>query len=245
MNPALLSGREFVAYYRISKEKKGRRGKGVDEADAEKLEALGLQAQVESVARYVASQGGEVVNSYREIESGKRHENRPGLKSALAECKERKAMLVIARLDRLGRNVHFVTGLLESKVEFVACDNPHATKVTIQLLAVMAEHERDMISQRTKAALAMKSAELKLQGKRLGCPNPRENLAAAWKGRTSALPAPQILTDMDAWKAEGKTLRWIADKLNGYNIRTHNGKQWHPTTVKRILERAEKETEAK
>ena len=115
-----------VAYYRVSTDRQGQSG-------------LGLDAQREAVARFVGSAGGTLLAQYTEVESGKRHTNRPQLAAALAECKRRKATLVIAKLDRLARNVHFISGLMESKVDFVAVDMPQANRLTVHIMAAFAE----------------------------------------------------------------------------------------------------------
>jgi DNA invertase Pin-like site-specific DNA recombinase len=150
----LLQGRimvgQFVAYYRVSTDRQGRSG-------------LGLEAQREAVMRHLASHAGELRGEFCEIESGKRTD-RPQLASAIAAAKKAKATLIIAKLDRLARNVHFISGLMESGVDFVAADNPHANKLMVHLLAAFAEHEREQISQRTKDALAAAKA----RGARLG-----------------------------------------------------------------------------
>ena len=140
----------FVAYFRVSTDKQG-------------VSGLGLEAQREAVSRHVAIAQGVIVAEFQEIESGKRND-RPQIAAALAACRLRRATLVIAKLDRLARNVFFISSLMESGVDFVACDNPHATRLTIHILAAVAEHEREMISQRTKAALAAAKA----RGKKLG-----------------------------------------------------------------------------
>src|SRR5208282_2307449 len=101
---------------------------------------LGLQAQRKAVADYLASVGATLLEEYTEIESGKRND-RPVLAKALAACRRHKAKLVIAKLDRLARNVHFISGLMESKVEFVAADMPDANKLTVHVMAAMAEYE--------------------------------------------------------------------------------------------------------
>jgi DNA invertase Pin-like site-specific DNA recombinase len=143
----------FPPYYRVSTTQQGASG-------------LGLDAQREAVARHVAGAQGTIVAEFQEIESGKRND-RPQIAAALAACRWRRATLVIAKLDRLARNVHFISSLMESGVDFVACDNPHATRLTIHILAAVAEHEREMISQRTIAALAAAKA----RGVKLGNPD--------------------------------------------------------------------------
>ena len=138
---------KYVAYTRVSTNMQGRDG-------------LGIAAQHDAVARYAAEHGGEVVATYTEVESGAKHSltNRPQLRDALAHAKRTKATLCIAKLDRLSRSVLFTAQLMSAGVEFVCVDNPHANRLTIQLLAVMAEHESRCISERTKAAMAAAKA---------------------------------------------------------------------------------------
>src|SRR3712207_4740000 len=119
----------YVAYYRVSTEKQGKSG-------------LGLEAQKAAVLQYLNGGNWSLVAEYEEQESGK-HDERAQLKAALAACKKHKATLVIAKMDRLSRNVAFIANLMQSGVEFVAVDNPHATKLTIHILAAVAEHERE------------------------------------------------------------------------------------------------------
>lgn len=135
-------GRKIVPYRRVSTAKQGESG-------------LGLEAQDEAIAAYCRSNGCTAVATYTEVETAKKDEmeNRPELMKAIAHAKRAKAVLVIAKLDRLSRSVYVTAQLHKTGVEFVACDNPHANRMTIQILAVMAEHEALMISARTKAAL--------------------------------------------------------------------------------------------
>src|SRR4051795_2710509 len=130
---------KFVAYYRVSTQKQGASG-------------LGLDAQRKAVADYLNGGRWSLVAEFTEIESGKRND-RPELAKALATCKRQKAKLVIAKLDRLSRNLAFIATLMDSGVEFIAVDNPHANKLTIHILAAVAQHEREMIAQRTREAL--------------------------------------------------------------------------------------------
>jgi DNA invertase Pin-like site-specific DNA recombinase len=127
---------KFVAYFRVSTDRQGKSG-------------LGLDAQREVVMNYLNGGRWSLVDEFTEVESGKRAD-RPELEKALAACKKQKAKLVI---DRLSRNLAFIATLMESGVEFVAVDNPHANKLTVHILAAVAQHEREMISERTKAAL--------------------------------------------------------------------------------------------
>ena len=117
------------------------------------VSGLGLEAQRDAVMRYVAAHG-TLLAEYTEVESGKRHKNRPQLLAALEHCKKARATLVIAKLDRLSRNVAFISQLLESDVQFVCCDNPHATKTMLRILAVFAQHEREQTSERTIGGLS-------------------------------------------------------------------------------------------
>jgi DNA invertase Pin-like site-specific DNA recombinase len=131
----------FIAYYRVSTKRQG-------------LSGLGLEAQRESVAAYLASVLGKLVGEFVEVEHGTRKGNhRPQLAAALTQCRVHGATLVIAKLDRLARNVAFTSNLMESSVDFVACDYPQANRLTIHILASVAEHEAEMISARTRAAL--------------------------------------------------------------------------------------------
>ena len=152
MNPR--TARPVVAYYRVSTDRQGRSG-------------LGLEAQQKAVMDFLNGGAWELVGEFVEVESGKKSD-RPELTRAIDACRKHKARLVIAKLDRLSRNLAFVATLMDSGVEFVAVDNPHANKLTIHILAAVAEHEREAISERTKAALAAAKA----RGKRLGTPGP-------------------------------------------------------------------------
>ncbi|HVM79917.1 MAG TPA: recombinase family protein [Stellaceae bacterium] len=212
--------RQFVTYQRVSTDKQGRSG-------------LGLEAQASAVASYVASVGGEVVGAYVEVESGRR-DDRPELARALAACRKLKATLLIAKLDRLARSVHFISGLMESGVEFCAVDMPFAGRLTIHVLAAVAEHEREMISARTKAALGAAKA----RGVKLGSPNPAPAAAlglASLRARAAA-HAANVLPVVEAIRATGAlTLRQIAVALNARGLRTSRGGFWHPESVARLL----------
>lgn len=207
---------DFVAYYRVSTDKQGMTG-------------LGMEAQREDVTRFLATRG-QLIGEFTEVESG-RKTDRPQLTAALAECRKRRAVLVIAKLDRLARNVHFISGLMNSDVEFVAVDMPTANRLTIHILAAVAEHEREMISQRTKAALAAAKA----RGIRLGPPDPLEAAARARAGKRSTQPGQEVLNLTATWRSQGKGLRAIARELNRLNIRTPQGFQWYASTVRNQL----------
>ncbi len=204
-----------VTYFRVSTDRQGQNG-------------LGLDAQQAAVAAYVA--GRTFLGEFVEVESG-RKDDRPQLAAALALCRQHKARLVIAKLDRLARSVAFISGLMESGVEFVAADMPDAGRLTVHILAPVAEHEREMISQRTRDALAAAKA----RGTRLG--NPRPELAkmrAAYAGKVAdfrATVAPQIRV----LQAEGRSLRGIAAELNARGVSASRGGSWHAGSVRAVL----------
>jgi DNA invertase Pin-like site-specific DNA recombinase len=208
---------QYVAYYRVSTDKQG-------------IKSSGMDAQREAVARFMAGKG-ELAAQFIEVESG-RKDNRPQLMAALAECRKRRAVLVIAKLDRLARNVHFISGLMNSDVEFVAVDMPSANRLTIHILAAVAEHEREMISQRTKAALAAAKA----RGTKLGNSRAAEAAVLARAAKGTQSPPPEVLRLMTEWKGQGRGLRDITRELNRLNIRTPKGSQWYASTVRNQLE---------
>ncbi len=210
---------DFIAYYRVSTDRQGASG-------------LGLDAQREDVKRHIG-QRGQLAAEFTEIESGRRHTNRPQLRAALDACRQRRATLVIAKLDRLARNVHFISGLMESKVDFVAVDMPDANRLTVHILAAVAEHEREMISKRTKAALA----QAKARGQQLGNPRPLAALDKANEATAHLRPAPEVLALIEQRRSEGKTLREIAQELNRLGNRTPRGSQWYASTVSNQIER--------
>ena len=148
----MSANRAFVAYYRVSTDKQGQSG-------------LGLDAQHAAVELHARSVGATVVAEFQDVESG-RKADRTGLAAALAMCRARRATLLIAKLDRLARSVAFISNLMEGGVDFIAADMPSVNRLTVHVLAAVAEHEREMISQRTKAALAA----AKVRGTRLGNP---------------------------------------------------------------------------
>jgi DNA invertase Pin-like site-specific DNA recombinase len=201
-----------VAYYRVSTQKQGHSG-------------LGLEAQRHAVAQYLGNK--PLLAEYTEIESGKRHKNRPQLQAALQRCQKTRAKLVIAKLDRLARNVHFISSLQESKVDFVAADMPYADRTTIQIMAVMAEQEGRMISQRTKDALAA----VKARGTKLGNPRWQESLAKARAARNYTKPEPEVVRMIASMNKRKFSLRAIARELNRLNIRTPLGCQWYAASV--------------
>lgn len=216
----------YVAYYRVSTVKQGRSG-------------LGLEAQRSAVEGYLAAQGGEVVAEYVEVESGRR-KDREQLKLAMNHARIARASLIIAKLDRLARNVSFTAALMESGIDFICCDMPHANKFTIHVMAALAEMEGEMISVRTKAALA----EAKRRGVRLG--NPRLAEVRGSPEAASRARAAQAAQRASAYRGlifeaqqEGRnTLQAVADFLNSRGVRSPSGHGvWHPSAVSRLLRR--------
>jgi len=217
---------KFVTYLRVSTERQGQSG-------------LGLEAQRAAVAAHVLGRG-EVVAEFVEVESGKRSD-RPELARALAEAKRAGAVLLIAKLDRLARNVAFIANLLESGVEVTAADMPEANRFLLHVMAAVAEHEAQAISDRTKAALAAAKA----RGVKLGWSIPEraaEQHQAAKKGaavnKVRALThAENVLPVIEQVRAGGASLRQIAEELNARGIKTARGGKWHATTVRNALNR--------
>ena len=208
----------------------------------------GLEGQQSAVQDYVRRVGSEMVTSYTEVESGKRND-RVELAKAIAHATRSKATLVVAKLDRLARNVAFPSALMEAGIEFVACDQPHANKLTIHILAAVAEHEAEAISQRTKSALAAAKARgVKLGSARDGHWEGREDRrragaaagaeAAAEVNRRSADEAyVDLIDDLQVMRNEGLSLRTIAGRLNEQGHTTRRGKPWNPMQVRNVLKR--------
>lgn len=207
----------YVTYLRVSTTRQGNSG-------------LGLEAQRGAVQRFASQARGTVVGEWVEIESG-RVRDRPQLTAAIAECRQRRAILLIAKLDRLARNVAFVSSLMEAGVEFLAVDAPYANKLMLHILAAFAEHERELISQRTRAALAAAKA----RGVVFGA-NGRK---MAQKATSDAVEAAQPYAPMvERLMAEGCTsARQIAQGLNDAGVASRAGGQWHSASVIRLLHR--------
>jgi len=181
---------------------------------------------------------------FTEVESGKRHRNRPQLQAALDLCKKKNAKLVIAKLDRLSRNVAFISALIESGVQFVCCDNPHANKAMLQMMAVFAEFEREQISQRTKAALARVKTEL-LNGPRisqagreyrkLGGPNLAKACERAAEIRRGVEPPAYVIDMMREIRLAGHSYERIAAELNNRCVKTPQGFRWYASTARAVF----------
>jgi DNA invertase Pin-like site-specific DNA recombinase len=201
---------------------------------------LGLEAQRAAVKAYVAGIGGGIIAEFMEIESGRNCE-RPRLAAALNLCQVAGAKLVIARLDRLARNVHFISGLMEKEVDFVATDLPNATPFMLHIYAAVAQEESRAISARTKAALAARKA----RGLPLGAPKGHSWLrqfgnAAGIAGtqKSARRRAERLAPIIDDVRASGVTsLRGIATELNARSIPSPRRGRWHATTVDRLLHR--------
>lgn len=212
---------EFIAYFRVSTQRQGQSG-------------LGLDAQRAAVSQYCESADGALLNSYTEIESGKKSE-RAELNAALDECRKRGATLLIAKLDRLARNVHFISGLIESGVKFVAIDMPNADRFMLHVYAAMAEEEARRISERTKRAL--KAA--KARGVQLG-QNGRK--LARLNAKEADLFAREAGEEISRLRlGERMTFREIACFLNrSQTLATARGGKWHEATVHRVFKRHSK-----
>ena len=219
----------LIAYHRVSTTKQGQSG-------------LGLDAQQAAIEGYAKSKGALVIASYTEIESGKAN-NRPELQKALHRAKVTGSTLVISKLDRLSRNAAFLLTLRDSGVKFVAADMPAADNLTVGIMALVAQQEREAISKRTKEALQAAKA----RGIKLGNPNGAAPLLRAGKGNVAAITSLKAKADnhaedlrsiIDDMRAEGiVSLGSVAKALNERGIKTPRGGMWHKTSVKNLLQR--------
>lgn len=219
-----MTNGKFIAYFRVSTQKQGASG-------------LGLEAQKESVGRFLNRGEWELIAEYQEIETGKGSDalaKRPQLTAALAACRKEGATLIIAKLDRLARNVHFVSGLMESKVKFVACDMPEANELTIHIMAAFAEHEAKRISQRTKDALAIAKSRGIILGK-AGAANLRPNIES--RQQAAIQFAESCRSVFENMKSRGLSQRQMAIELNCFGIKPPKGGTWQLTQVQRITSR--------
>lgn len=221
---------QIVSYLRVSTARQGASG-------------LGLEAQRAAVQGFAAAGGHTIVAELLEVESGGKAD-RPKLAAALATCRLHRATLVIAKLDRLARNVAFIANLMDGGVEFVACDMPHANRLTLHLLAAIAEHEREMISQRTRVALAAAKA----RGVKLGNPNgaahlrerSREAAAAsakvrAAKARTHDCAVAATIAELTAAGLVGVSA--LARELNARGIPAPGGRNWSTNQLRTTISR--------
>jgi DNA invertase Pin-like site-specific DNA recombinase len=217
-----------ISYLRVSSQRQGHSG-------------LGLEAQRSAVAVFCRDNGCELLEEFQEVESGKKAD-RPILRQAIARAKNAKALLVIGKLDRLARNVAFIANLMESGCEFTAADMPHANRLTVHIMAAIAEDEGRRISQRTKEALAA----AKIRGTLLGAANPRcrkLDRQASLKGakRTASIAreanaaASVIVTGL---RSADMSLSAIARELGDRGIPSRSGRPWSAVQVSRLLQRA-------
>lgn len=207
----------YIAYYRVSTVRQGMSG-------------LGLEAQRAVTKAFLNTTDSVLVAEFTEVESGKRA-NRPELAVAIKACRDSGATLLIAKLDRLARNVHFISGLLESGAKFTAIDMPNADRFMLHVYAAMAEEEARRISERTTAALAAAKA----RGVQLG----RNGIVLARQHKASADAFAQEVgpTIIAMNENEGLSYRAVAEKLNLSNLRSFGGKAWHSTSVYRVATR--------
>jgi len=216
----------FVAYYRVSTQKQGASG-------------LGLESQQTATRGYLKRVQGNLVNAFQDIESGSK-DDRPELQKALRECRLTGATLIIAKLDRLSRNRRFLMELQESSTKFICCDMPEANDLTVGILACMAEHERKLISERTIVALAA----AKERGVTLG--NPKLHLvrnsdtraatiAKVAKAKHRNKELKQIALEIQEASPERLSLRCLAKRLNEAGYKTARGKCFRATSIRRIL----------
>lgn len=218
---------DYIAYYRVSTKKQG-------------ISGLGLDAQKESVERYIAPE--RIGAEFIEIETGTSKKDRPILKKALELCKKEGATLLIAKLDRLARNVSFVSSLMESGVKFKAVDFPEANELTIHILSAIAQHEATIIGSRIKDALSIKKQRLALEGKKLGTPgnltdSDRAKGVIATKLKARSNPNNQRARAFCQVKINQKYTLWsLSNDLNNANFKTSRGKEFTPTQVKRLID---------
>jgi DNA invertase Pin-like site-specific DNA recombinase len=224
-----MANGKFVAYYRVSTRKQGKSG-------------LGLEAQQDAVRTHLNGGRWKMVAEFTETESGKRSD-RPQLSAALALCRLHNATLIIAKLDRLARNVKFISNLMETSVEFVAVDMPTASRFALHIMAAVAEQEAIMIADRTRKALATAKAK----GTKLGR---RDDKIAAYasvgakasaekRRKKAALRLNDLIPVIHAAQATGATtLRQIADRLNAEGIPTARGGEWSAVQVQRVMQAA-------
>jgi DNA invertase Pin-like site-specific DNA recombinase len=210
-----------VAYVRVSTGAQGKSG-------------LGLDAQREVIARFAQANGLTVVAEHQEVESGKGSadalERRPMLRKALAQAKKLACSIVVAKLDRLSRDVHFISGLMAEKVSFLVAElGPRVPSFMLHIYAAFAEEERRMISERTKSALAAAKA----RGVKLG--NPRLEVAHAQNRAVADAFAAKVKPMIEALRAEGMTLRAIAARLTELGVETARGGKWEAAQVRGVL----------
>jgi DNA invertase Pin-like site-specific DNA recombinase len=212
---------KFVAYYRVSTQRQGRSG-------------LGLEAQQTAVRDFLTSGASKLLAEFTEVESGK-SDSRPQLAAAIKRCRMTGATLVISKIDRLSRDIHFLTGLQKAGVAFVATDNPQANQLTIHILIAVAQHEREMISRRTRDALAAARARGVVMGGYRGGPVVDGRLGGAAVREAADAFAGMVGPMIHEQRQAGATLQQIADRLAAEGISTARGGRWTPTAVRNVI----------
>jgi DNA invertase Pin-like site-specific DNA recombinase len=216
-----MANGKFIAYYRVSTAQQGRSG-------------LGLEGQQGAVRAFLNGGRRQLLAEFTEVESGA-HNARPELAQALTACGLKGATLVIAKLDRLSRDAHFLLGLAKAGVDFVAADMPNANRLTVGIMAMMAEEERRMISARTKAALAAAKAHGVTLGGWRGGPKLDGQLGADANRKRAAAFAAKLAPIMSEMRGRGLSLREMAAELTAQGIRTQRGGQWSACAVRNVL----------
>ena len=218
--------KKYIAYYRVSRKEQG-------------ISGLGLSAQRSSVQKYVSGQEGIILNEYTEIETGTSKRQRVEIHKAIQQAKNENAVLIIAKLDRLARNVNFVSSLMDAGIEFLAVDMPSANNFTIHIFSALAEQEAMLISSRTKLALG----ELRKKGVVLG--NPKNLTDNARNKGVQTIKENAINNDRNrqaqsvitSCKEKGMSYRQIAEYLNELNFKTRYGNQFMAPTVHQLHRR--------
>jgi DNA invertase Pin-like site-specific DNA recombinase len=225
---AMSAARQLVAYLRVSTDRQGRSG-------------LGLEAQRDAIARFAEAEGLAIVAELVEVETGKGSdalERRPVLREALAVARKHKAAICVAKLDRLSRDVAFISGLMAQRVPFIVAElGADCDPFMLHIYAALAEKERALISERTRLALARKKAQGALLGNRTNLPEAAAKGAAANREAAAAFAA-NVLPIIETLRASGVTsLAGLAAALNERNVRTARGARWHATSVRNLLAR--------
>jgi DNA invertase Pin-like site-specific DNA recombinase len=213
---------KYVAYYRVSTAKQGRSG-------------LGLEAQQEAVRKFIGTGPRKLLKEFTEVETGKGSnalDKRPQLQAAKQLAKKQKATLLIAKLDRLARNVHFISGLMEDGVQFQCCDFPTADGFMLHIYAAVAEQEGRRISQRIKDALAAKKA----RGESVGNASSLQPLNGT-RAAQAAKFAIKLRPTIEAYKAQKLTQREMVGAMNSAGIKTAQGGEWGLVQLQRVMQR--------
>jgi DNA invertase Pin-like site-specific DNA recombinase len=216
---------KYVAYYRVSTKKQG-------------VSGLGLEAQKQAVHTYIAP---DLIDfEFTEIETGTNKKYRPVLNEAIELCKKHNATLLIAKLDRLARNVSFVSSLIDSGVKFKAVDFPEANELTIHILSAIAQHEQKIISERIKSALEIKKQQLQIDGKKLGTNNLTmehrlKGIEAIKNKASNNINNTRVLAYLKKCNITEYTLQGLCNELNANGFKTSKGNEFKPMQIKRLI----------